>query len=155
MAIVDDGDLIRGLGYIALYAAYVEEAIDLCINCFETHEINFDEKVKRQPTSQKIKFINDKLENMMPLSHELERFRNALAFTDDLLEKRNIVLHSRIYAVPGIGDIRKPGRPNLPEVPASSSECYDLANDIFSTLPLLKNAAMFALPRHMSTYVTR
>lgn len=28
MTLVDDGDLIRGLGYVALYSAYLEEAID-------------------------------------------------------------------------------------------------------------------------------
>lgn len=27
MSLTDDGDLIRGLGYVALYAAYLEEAI--------------------------------------------------------------------------------------------------------------------------------
>jgi hypothetical protein len=28
MALVDDGDLIRRLGYISLYSAYLEEVID-------------------------------------------------------------------------------------------------------------------------------
>jgi len=28
MALTDNGDLIRGLGYVSLYAAYLEEAIE-------------------------------------------------------------------------------------------------------------------------------
>lgn len=30
MPINDDGDIVRGLGFVTLYAAYMEEAIDQC-----------------------------------------------------------------------------------------------------------------------------
>ena len=32
MALVDDGDVIRGLGFVTLYAAYLEEAVDECVD---------------------------------------------------------------------------------------------------------------------------
>ena len=38
MTLIDDGDLIHGLGYVALYAAYLEEDVDECLNVVACHD---------------------------------------------------------------------------------------------------------------------
>lgn len=56
MALVDDGDLIHGLGYVALYVAYLEEAVAECLNV-GAHDAERSDRMYRWPTSQKIEYI--------------------------------------------------------------------------------------------------
>jgi len=50
----DDGDIIRGLGYVALYSAYLEEQIDNLLFILNSVE-EFGEDKQRWPISRKIK----------------------------------------------------------------------------------------------------
>lgn len=64
MALVDDGDLIRGLGFVALYAAYLEEAIDECLNVVAAHDAKRDDRLFRRPTSKKIEYIQQQMQKL-------------------------------------------------------------------------------------------
>ena len=147
MALTDDGDLIRGLGFVALYAAYLEEAVDECLEVVLAQDAERDEGLYRRPTSQKIEYIHKQLRELEPLSEELERFLQVLPEICELLEKRNFVIHGRVYAVPNVGDVRLSGRRGVPEQPANSAELYALANDLFSARNPLLHALKFSLNR--------
>ncbi|HSD38714.1 MAG TPA: hypothetical protein VLC92_14475 [Rhodocyclaceae bacterium] len=147
MTLIDDGDLIKGLGFVALYAAYLEEAIDECVGAlFMGDQVQYD-KIMRKPSSQKIEWIQDRLKSLMPLTKELGHFPGHLDVVVKLLEERNLVIHGRVYAVPGEGDVRYAGRKGIPTEVAKSSELYELANDLFRACDPLMAASMFAFQR--------
>lgn len=155
MALIDDGDLIRGLGFVALYAAYLEEAVDECLSVVVARNPAADNRLYRRPTSQKIKYIQQQLQKLGPLSDELAKFPMILNAIGDLLEERNLVIHGRVYAVPGVGDVRISGRPGIPETPANSAELYVLANDLYSARNPLLHASMFSLHRQFEAERSR
>ncbi len=155
MKLIDDGDLIRGLGYVALYAAYLEEAVDECLNVVACYDAGSDhQRLSRRSTSQKITYILQQLRQREPLSDELVLFPQVLKVIGDLLEERNTVIHGRVYAVPNIGDVRISGRLGVPETPANSAELYALANELHSACNPLHNASMFSLHRQFSAVRT-
>ncbi len=51
--IPDDGDIIRGLGFVTLYSALAEESVDNLLRCIKNIE-PFDEQKQRLPISQKL-----------------------------------------------------------------------------------------------------
>jgi hypothetical protein len=57
MPIKNDGDLIRAVGYVAIYSAYVEEAIEEIITEMQRLDGTIEDKIFRQHISQQIKFI--------------------------------------------------------------------------------------------------
>ena len=57
MSIKNDRDLIRAVGYVAIYSAYVEEAIVEIITDMQRLDATIEEKIFRQQISQQIKFI--------------------------------------------------------------------------------------------------
>lgn len=155
MALIDDGDLIRGLGFVALYAAYLEEAVDECLNVVAAHDAERDDRVHRRPTSKKIEYIQQQLQKLEPLAQELVAFPNALRAIGDLLEERNLVIHGRVYAVPNVGDVRISGRLGVPETPANSAELYAFANELYSARNPLLHASMFSLHRQFEAVRAR
>jgi hypothetical protein len=148
VALIDDGDLIRGLGYVVLYAAYLEEAIDECVDVLLANKPIPEQRIRNQQTSQKVKYICNRLDEWEPLSDELLKFRNGLQPITDILEDRNLVIHGRIYAT-GSGDILKPARRGLPEKSATSAELYSLANALGAAQTHMLIGSMFGLPRRI------
>ena len=155
MALIDDGDLIRGLGFVALYAAYLEDAVDECLTAVAVRDPESDPKLYRRPTSKKIEYIQQQLKRLEPLSEELAKFPTILQAISGLLEERNLVIHGRVYDVPGVGDVRISGRPGIPEKPATSAELYVLANDLYSACDPLFHASMFSLHRQFEAGCSR
>lgn len=155
MTLIDDGDLIRGLGFVTLYAAYLEEAVDDCLNIVVAHDAERDDRLYRRPTSQKIEYIQQQLRKLEPLSDELAVFPMVLQAIGDLLEERNLVIHGRVYAVQNVGDVRISGRPGVPETPANSAELYAFANKLYSARNPLLHASMFSLHRQFETVFAR
>jgi len=147
MAIVDDGDLVRGLGYVALYAAYLEEAVDECLAVLSMGDSAELEKLMRRPSSLKVEWLQKQISDLEPLSKELAQFPAVLDAVALLLEERNSVIHGRVYAVPGEGDIRYSGRRSVPTEPASSTELFGLANELFNICAPLNHASQFSLSR--------
>ena len=66
MKLRNDGDLVKALGYLVLYTAYVEEAVDECIDVFRQYFPDIDKQIARQTAKQKIKFIQTHLEANPP-----------------------------------------------------------------------------------------
>jgi hypothetical protein len=148
MALKDDGDLIRGLGYVALYAAYLEEALEEVFSAVNSVNGVHDPKMDRWQISRKLDHISQSMDGWAGMADELTRFRAYIDPLRELLERRNLVIHARIYADPKTGDVLKPARAGYPEVPAASADLYDLANELFKARNPCLNASMFAIPRH-------
>lgn len=150
MPLNDDGDLIRGLGFVALYAAYLEEAVDECLAClFPAGGRQYD-RILRHPTGRKVGYLSDRMRGFAPLPEELGGFFRTLEAVSELLEHRNLVVHGQVYATPDGGDVRRSGRRGAAEEAATSAELYELANSMFAACKPLNYASRFALPRLLS-----
>jgi hypothetical protein len=147
MTLKDDGCLIRGLGYVALYAAYLEEAIEDIFFAVVEMEKEQNPKMDFWPISQKLKYVDKKVKEWPNLPSELEEFCSYTEQLLSLLENRNILIHGRIYADKKTGDTLKPARKGFPAVPAVSAEFYELANHLFAALEPCRRVSMFAIPR--------
>ena len=147
MALQDDGDLIKGLGFVCLYAAYLEEAIDDVFSAVLAVNGDAVPKIDRWQISRKLKYIRHSMEAWEDITEELSRFMSCIEPIGDLLERRNLIIHGRIYADPKTGDLLKPARFGFPEIPAISSDMYELANELFAARNPCLQASMFAIPR--------
>ncbi|WP_217427147.1 hypothetical protein [Pandoraea eparura] len=148
MPFEDDGDVVRGLGQVALQAAYVEEAIDACLEQF-IQRGGAEERLRRLTAREKARTLR-RLLNATPFSAELDYLPALLDAVVDLLERRNVFLHGRLYANGPAGTlVRRSGRRNMPDAVANSAELYDLANELYGVLPGLMHASTFRLPRHL------
>jgi hypothetical protein len=92
--IQNDGDEIRGLGFVALRAAYLEEQIDNLLFMLDPIEA-YDEKKQRWTISKKIKHVIKILGKMD--TEEFPYLVADLRTCKDLFEERNQVIHGRIY----------------------------------------------------------
>jgi len=91
MPIHDDGDEVRGLGFVALYTAYLEEQIDACLDALASIDQTTAKRMASKPVSVKIKLCIDLLSSLKS---------DALEVTQ-LLDARNDVVHGRIYGQAG------------------------------------------------------
>jgi hypothetical protein len=98
LMIADDGDIIRGIGYVALYSAYLEEAIDQVVEALIAHRVPAERNIVRAPASRKIRFSKDSIGRLISSNEEMARLDQALDYASQLLEERNVVIHGRIYA---------------------------------------------------------
>lgn len=147
MTIRDDGDIIRGLGFVALYAAYIEEAIDACVDSLKVIDTAPKKELAKWPISRKLHFCTKLLDKLDTGNPEIEDLRLALSVAAGLLEHRHDVLHGRIYAQYGQPDVRKSGRIGVPDREINSEELYQLANSLFGTCKPIMHGAQFAIPR--------
>lgn len=148
--VADDGDVIRGLGFVSMYSAWVEEEIDKLL--FVTEPIEpFDEKKQRWPISRK---LDSAIRIVGSLGRpELDELLEALKAGFALFEQRNEVIHGRIYSGFEKGEFLKSGRPNTPTRKVSSAELYALANDFFNYRAHLFGPQIFRLPRAVSAAI--
>lgn len=147
MTIRDDGDIIRGIGFVALYAAYLEESIDACVDSLKAMDTAPNKGLAKWPASRKLDYCTEQLDKLDTGNPEIENLRIALGVAVDLLEHRNDVLHGRIYAQYGQPDVRKSGRIGVPDRTINSEELYQLANTLFETCNPIMHGAQFAIPR--------
>lgn len=144
MALQNDDDVVRGLGFVALYAAYLEEQVDNLLFMLQPLD-PFPESEQRWSTSRKI----GKAERLVAglafgyrdsLLHDLDASRQ-------LLEWRNEVIHGRIYANFDRPDALKSGRPNTPDRVVDAAELYELANNLAEARSALYTPMIFQIPR--------
>lgn len=148
MPMTNDGDIVRGLGYTTLYAAYMEEAVDECRIVLMKRDPAPPKGIEKWPISRRVEYVQHRLAQFAPLPQELAELPSHLDYIRDLLERRNEVIHGRIYgSLQGEKDELRPGRPTGSARPITSAELYDLANEIFATLGALNHASTFAIPR--------
>jgi hypothetical protein len=127
MALADDGDIVRGLGFVTMYAAWVEEDVDDILRLASPVE-PFGEDKQRWPISRKLRHAAKVVRALK--SKELEGLPEALEGAVGLFERRNEFIHGRIYAGHNRVDYVRGGRPNSPTKEITSAELYSLANEL-------------------------
>ena len=145
MTIRDDGDIVKGIGFVAIYSANIEESIDECLKLLISSN-QIDQDVMKWQTSRKLKELKNWLENAQKKPSRYMNLKMALDAASALLEDRNKLIHGSIYATP-LGDIIKSSRQDVPEREIKSEEVYDLANEIFELRGQFEYAHMFDLPK--------
>ena len=139
-----DGDIVRALGFVALYAAYVEESVDVVMERLSLVD-EITDKQRRWPISSKIDWCKDILTSLN--SDELRELISVLDQTKEVLEKRNEVIHGRIYAGNERSDNLKSGRPGVLEREVTADELYDLAENLLEVQAAVPNINSFATLR--------
>jgi hypothetical protein len=84
--IADDGDIVRGLGFVTMYSAIVEEDVDDVLTMLDAIE-PFDENKQRWPISRKLKHAAALIRRLG--SRELSTMPEALEYALRLFERRN------------------------------------------------------------------
>lgn len=147
--ITDDGDIVRGLGFVTMYSAWVEEDIDDLLRLMSPVE-PFDEKKQRWQISRKLKNTAELVRRLK--SSELDGLVEALENALTLFERRNELVHGRIYAGHNNIDYVQSGRPNIPTRSITSSELYELANAFWEYRGNFIGPQLFRLPRAIEAF---
>jgi hypothetical protein len=142
--LTDDGDIIRGLGFVTMYSAWVEEDVDNVLRQLAAIE-PFDEKTQRFAISRKLEHAAKVAEKLM--SAELKELPGIFRAGINLFEARNQVVHGRIYAGFDKVDYVKSGRPDVPARSITSSELYELANLFINYRGHLIGPQVLRIPR--------
>lgn len=144
MMIEDDGDIIRGLGFVTMYAAHLEGQIDELL--FLLSELfEYSENLQRRPISAKIRLAQEVLSNMEEsLAKEIIEDLNKCS---EHFEWRNELIHGRIYAPDYHEKNLKSSRPNVPDRKADSEELYLLANNLDALRSRIYRPMIIQLPR--------
>jgi len=146
----DDGDIVRGLGFVALYAAYLEEQIENLLMMLAPVEA-YDEEKQRWPISKKIKHAV-KVLGILDTT-EFPNFATDLRTCLDLFEDRNQLIHGCIYANFDRPDTLKSGRPNIPDREVSSKELYTLATEFADFRSAIYARTIIKIPRAVVKYL--
>lgn len=144
----DDGDIVRGLGFVSMYSAWVEEDVDDILRLLSSIQI-FDERIQRFPISRKLERTAQIVESFE--SEELKELPMVLRSGLDLFEARNAVIHGRIHAGFDKKDYVQSGRPNVATRVVTSIELYELANEFMNYRGHLIGPQLFRLPRAVAT----
>jgi len=114
MPLADDGDIIRGVGFVAIYSAYLEECVDDVLVALREVGTQFEDGIDRAQTSRKIRACRKAIGPLTAINEEMAVLDAGLDETLTLLERRNDVIHGRIYSQYGGPEIRKSGRLGVP-----------------------------------------
>lgn len=146
----DDGDIVRGLGFVALYAAYLEEQIDNLLEALAPVE-SYDSAKQRWPISRKIKHAINVI-GKLDVS-EFPDYKKDLQTCLNLFEDRNQAIHGRIYANFDRPETLKSGRRNIADREIQSKELYKLANEFDEFRAAVYRELIFKIPRAVNNYV--
>jgi len=145
----NDNDIVRGLGFVALYSAYLEEQIDnLLFMLSEVEE--FTDEEQRWPVSRKIKKAKT-----VASKFDFEGRDDLIANLDvakEAFEERNKIVHGRIYANFDRPDTLKSGRPNTPDRVVEPAELYELANHFDDLRGEIYRPRIFKIPRALASH---
>ena len=117
----DDGDIVRGLGFVTLYSAYLEEQIDNLLLSFN-QIAEFGEDKQRWQISRKIEYAKKILKKITFESRD--DLTANLALCKGIFEDRNELIHGRIYGNFRRPDILKSARPNTPDREITSTPIF-------------------------------
>jgi len=133
MPIADDGDIIRGIGFVTVYSAYLEENLTKLI------ELSARFKKQKFPLNLKDRAISlrkllikqfDETPDYNGKQQDKTQITRILTDIVIMAEERNKIIHSVHISDQTGGVIQKNCRDNT-ETQIKSSEAYNLANDIF------------------------
>jgi hypothetical protein len=114
----------------------------------EVEEYKDDEQ--RWPVSRKIKKAKS-IASKFDFEGRDDLIANLEA-SKELFEKRNEVVHGRIYANFDRPDTLKSGRPNTPDRVVEPAELYDLANAFSDLRGEMYRPMIFKIPRALASY---
>lgn len=144
MSIPKDNDIVRGLGFVALYAAYLEEQIDDLLSMLHPVE-PFTEKEKWWNTSRKIEKAK-RIVSGLTFGYK-DALLADLDNCSDLFKRRNEVIHGRIYAAYDRPDTLKSGRPNVLDREVDPEELYTLAEELLGARASLYRPMILQIPQ--------
>lgn len=144
----DDGDIVRGLGFVSMYSAWVEESVDDILRLLSVIH-KFDAKVQRLSISKKLKHAAKIIERVQNKS--VDDLPTMLRDGIDLFEERNELVHGRIYPGYGKNFYVQSGRPNMPIRAVTSAELYSLANDFANYRLHLIGPQVIRLPKAITS----
>ncbi len=150
MPVANDGDIVRGLGFVTMYAAWLEEDVDDILR-FTSPVEPFGENKQRWPISRKLKHAAKVVRKLK--SSELDGLPEALEGAVDLFERRNAFVHGRIYAGHERVDYVNGGRPNSPTKEITSAELYSLANELWDYRGHFIGPQLFRMPRAIGAFL--
>jgi hypothetical protein len=149
-----DGDIIRGLGFVTLYSAYAEEQADALLERLSRIEA-FDDPKRKWRISRKLPHALELLERLERQSGaQLPNLKKVLQDGPELFERRNELVHGRIY--PGLHegpDTLRSGRPNVPNQDIEAEQLYELANSFMNYQGALVGTDSIPLAHALSQYV--
>jgi hypothetical protein len=141
----DDGDIVRGLGFVTLHASYLEEQIESLIALLDVHK----KYSGGWQISGKIKHAKSVVSDL-----DSERFSGLIADLDTCLqifEDRNALVHGRIYSGLSRPDTLKSSRPNVQDKVVSSSDLYQLANEMSEFRSAIYRPMIIELPKALNS----
>ena len=147
----DDGDIVRALGFLTMNSAWVEEDVDELLRVLEPLQ-SFDAKIQRWPISRKL--IHAKvLVSRLPESG-IEDLAEDLEQGLDLFDRRNQIVHGRIYE--GFDKVIyiQSGRADIPTQRISSAELYELAQSFDDYRSSLIGPKLRRLPQALQDCIT-
>lgn len=143
VTIQNDGDIVRGLGFVALYAGYLEEQIDNLLFMLQPIE-PFPEEAQRWQISRKLDQAK-KLISQLSFGYR-DALLNDLNASKRLFNWRNEVIHGRIYGAFDRADTLRSGRLHVPERAIDAAELYELANSLDDARSSLYRPMIFQIP---------
>lgn len=90
-----EGDLIRPLGLVTLYAAYAEGEIDELLVTLPS-ETPFDGRKRQWPVGRKLNYALKLVRKLK--SDQLAGLTSALKEAQTLFSRRNVLIHSQIFS---------------------------------------------------------
>jgi len=149
--IPDDGDIVRGLGFVTLYSSYLEEQIENLLSMLNAI-VAFGEAEQRWPISKKLKQVKKIIQKIEfeTKDHLLQNLNTC----NELFEDRNKLVHGRIYANFDRPDTLKSGRANVPDGDIYSEELYKLANEFWNFRSAVYRPMILKIPNAIESYLS-
>ncbi|MES2499172.1 MAG: hypothetical protein V4570_01445 [Pseudomonadota bacterium] len=144
MILKNDGDVIRGLGFVVLYAAYLEKQVDDLLLMLQAVEL-FPENEQRWATSKKIKKAKRLVAKLV--FEYRDTTINDLDALNQLFDWRNEIIHGRIYVDFDSQDVLNSGRPKVLNRIIKSTELYDLAANLLDARSAIRRPMIFQIPK--------
>ncbi len=145
------------MGFVALHASYLEEAIDRVLWQLDPIE-PYSEKKQKWQISQKIKHAKKILKRLCPSQYEAERIDaliQDLTTCLSLFEDRNELIHGRIYANFDRPPTLKSGRPNTADREVGSKELYKLASKFENLGAAILRPTIFNLSKAINQHLAK
>jgi hypothetical protein len=152
MPLNDDRDVVRALGYVTIHSTWVEEDVDELLRVLQPLR-PFDEAIRQQPIVRRLAHAAGLVRQLD--APELFGLPEALDHARQLFERRDAVIHGRLYAGHDKVDYIQSGRPNVPPRPIDSSELYALANAFGDCRDRFIGPVAFRLPGAVEEFVRR
>jgi hypothetical protein len=143
----DDGDIVRGLGFVTLNASYLEEQIEDLVELLNIYK-NYSGGWQ----------ISGKINHAVDTLAEFDSTKFSGLIQDlntclQIFKDRNYLVHGRIYAGINRPATLKSSRVNVPDREVESAELYQLANEMSYARSAISRPMIRDLPRALNVYI--